>query len=107
MNLLRDPDRQRENMLLAALPKARPENQIDDTSWKWIFSRWPGGRSSGTIRPANCRAVKNRCWRWRAPSSSRVVSDSGRTQQKAKLQRQPSSALAADRCVLAQLKAVA
>jgi ABC-type branched-subunit amino acid transport system ATPase component len=62
----------KENMLLAARG-AKPCRQMDEARLKWIFRPVPGGgESSGTTRPASCRAGKSRCWRWRARLWSRA-----------------------------------
>jgi ABC-type branched-subunit amino acid transport system ATPase component len=60
-----------ENMLLAARAAPRAD-RMDAARLRGSSACSRRSRSSGTTRPASCPAARSRCWRWRAPSSSRA-----------------------------------
>ena len=57
----------KENLVLAAR-----DGPLDDSRLDWIFGFFPALRRSGCRAPARCRADRSRCFRSRAPSSSRA-----------------------------------
>jgi branched-chain amino acid transport system ATP-binding protein len=61
----------RENMLLAARG-ARTLDDIDTTRLEWIFGLFPAMKKFWNHPAGKLRAGRSRCWRSRAPSSSRA-----------------------------------
>ena len=60
-----------ENMVLAARA-ARHAGELDTARLDWIFGLFPALKKFWLYPAGKLAAARSRCWRWRAPSSSRA-----------------------------------